>query len=787
MTLVHHARPGVNQPADDARPAGVARRPRSGTLYLAAAVALLLHAIAYSLGSVDARGAGLALWYAGLVLLVGSFTVLLTAPGVSDRQRLGGSVAYGLAMYASWLLASPVLATRFDETLHVATLVNLLQDGLFSPNSMLPVSPHYPGLELAAAGVVWVSGVPLVVAQVVVVALARTLLVLGLFSVGSRLGRSSRVGALTVLLYSSSAHFYFFIAQFSYQTVAIAALVAAMALLLQASEHRARRTWLLMGAAQASLGVVTVAHHVTSWITLVGLWALAGLLALGGERRRARLTLVTAELATLVAALWTTVVAPLLIEYLSPLADEATSELVRLVTLDDSGSRTMLSSGSGTPTPLWQTGTMFLAILVWCLLLVPSLIGAVRGTTVARSSARLVVVAVAAAYPVLFAVRFFPTAAEIADRASSFVTLGTALVVALWAVRHLDRYRLLVVPTVVLLVLGGLLLGGGQDWQRLPGPYLPGAEQRSVDATTISVARWAGRYLPEGSRIASDVTLDRVLPDFAPVVPVTQQSSGVNLTPVFIAEAVDDDVIEMVQRTAVDFILVDTRTIGVAALSGSYYEAGSAFGEGADQPTATMLLKFRDAPGFDLVLDGPIQVYDVRSLRGEPRTFADRADPGLPGRWVPWQVVVCGLVVLGAVTRRRALLGTVLAQASGRTLWVVALALPTVVLLGAAGVASGMHPVAGAAVLLGVVLALLRATGAGRSPGPLDPGGHEGTGAGRRSSRPSSGDVVVVSATVAILVVAGVVSVTSSWRLLVRDIPESWGPPGVSSAPRVAP
>ena len=51
------------------------------------------------------------------------------------------------------------------------------------------------------------------------------MLILSLFLLASRIGRSTQVGAATVLLYAASAQFYFFNSQFTYQTVAIAMLV----------------------------------------------------------------------------------------------------------------------------------------------------------------------------------------------------------------------------------------------------------------------------------------------------------------------------------------------------------------------------------------------------------------------------------------------------------------------------------------------------------------------------------------------------------------------------------
>ena len=94
--------------------------------------------------------------------------------GRTGHQRLGASLAMTLIVYASWLLSNPVMSTRFDENLHVTTLVDLVEHAeFFQLNSMLPVSPHFPGLELATAGVHWLTGLPLFVCQVLVVAAAR--------------------------------------------------------------------------------------------------------------------------------------------------------------------------------------------------------------------------------------------------------------------------------------------------------------------------------------------------------------------------------------------------------------------------------------------------------------------------------------------------------------------------------------------------------------------------------------------------------------------------------------
>ena len=500
----------------------------------------------------------------------------------------------------------------------------------------------------------WLTGLPLFVCQVLVVATARLTFAGALFLLASRIGRSTAVGAMAVLLYAASNQFYFFNAQFSYQTVAIAMVMAAFYLLVRAFDSPVERPWTLLVTAQVCLGALAITHHLTSWIMLATLWTLALFFWFGGERRRFQLTLLTAELATAVVAAWTAVIAPLLIDYLTPIFNAATSQLAGL--LQGGAARELGSGSAGTPTPTWEVMVMFGSLLLWCLLLVPAGWAAWRHGSIGATKARYVPLLIAVSFPALQLARFSEAAGEVADRASTFVFMAMALVVGAWLASRLDVLRRLFVPAAVLLVLGGTILGSGPDWQRVPGPFLAGAEQRSVDATTVSVAKWAGRYLPDGSNVAADATFSRVIPNFADVTSVTQPAGFESVTPMFISESFDQTSLELILRNEVDFVVVDTRLVGQTVRSGSFYEGGAGYGEAAATVTPAMVDKFAEEPGFDLVLDGPVKIYDVRSLRGVPAPFEERPGPGLPGTWTPWQVgVTAGLLVVGLLLRRRVL------------------------------------------------------------------------------------------------------------------------------------
>ena len=97
---------------------------------LLSCVGLLIQVIGYAWGWHGDESTAIGLWYVGFVGIVVPFTWLLLAPSRTGHQRLGAALAFGLIMYASWFLTDPIMSTRFDETLHVTTLVDMVDAAL---------------------------------------------------------------------------------------------------------------------------------------------------------------------------------------------------------------------------------------------------------------------------------------------------------------------------------------------------------------------------------------------------------------------------------------------------------------------------------------------------------------------------------------------------------------------------------------------------------------------------------------------------------------------------------
>ena len=240
-------------------------------------VGLLLIAAADKLSF---RGAPWAvpLFWAGLVVIVGSAAAVLWSQDTSRRDAIAVVLIVGLALYAAKILHSPTGLGNYDELLHYRSLDDLVRSGrMFSENTLLPISPFYPGLEVLTSTLMKVTGLGIFSAAVVIIGIARALMVLGIFLFLERIAEPPRLAALATLLYMACPSFVFFDAIFAYESLALPlaafCLFAFRAAQLDEGGHRLALN--LVGVA-AGLAVA-VTHHVTSFILagMLVLWAIA--------------------------------------------------------------------------------------------------------------------------------------------------------------------------------------------------------------------------------------------------------------------------------------------------------------------------------------------------------------------------------------------------------------------------------------------------------------------------------------------------------------------------------
>src|SRR5205823_725259 len=135
---------------------------------------------------------GLPLFWLGLVTLWVPAAGLILGARASRNQRIAVVLGLGIALYIVAILYRPRFFLAYDGFLHQKTLADILQTGrIFNVNSILPVSPLYPGMEVATAALVKLTGSSLYLGGTVVIVTAKVILILALFLLFEAVGKSS--------------------------------------------------------------------------------------------------------------------------------------------------------------------------------------------------------------------------------------------------------------------------------------------------------------------------------------------------------------------------------------------------------------------------------------------------------------------------------------------------------------------------------------------------------------------------------------------------------------------
>ncbi len=207
------------------------------------AAGIFLDGLADALARTGHAGPVLPLFFAGLLAIFVPCAWRLTSPKAARRERVGVGAVLGVGLLVSYILRSPLIFDGFDELIHGANLSRMLDNHtLVVPNTVLPVSSYYPGLEMLTSAVKVLTGLPMVLSQMMVLLTARIVLVLCVFLVVERICGSARAGGIGVLVYAANPEFYAFDAGYAYETLALALAAATVYLVIAAiDEARLRR------------------------------------------------------------------------------------------------------------------------------------------------------------------------------------------------------------------------------------------------------------------------------------------------------------------------------------------------------------------------------------------------------------------------------------------------------------------------------------------------------------------------------------------------------------------
>jgi 4-amino-4-deoxy-L-arabinose transferase-like glycosyltransferase len=590
-----------------------------GLFALVAAAGVTLVAVA---NRVAAGGAdwGDIPFFLGLLVIVVPISIRLLQVDVRGSERVALVVVMGMALYACKLVHDPVIPGGYDEYLHLRTAQDIVSNhAIFLPNSLLTVSPYYPGLELVAAAISQMSGIGVYESGMILLGATRIALCLALFFLFAMTTQSSRVAGIAAAIYMTNSHFLYFDSQFAYESLALPLAVGVMYLLVRRGHANPARWLGLTALAVLALLAVVTTHHVTAALLaiILFLWAFVGWWRKSEDRSHPG---PPAILATGMVVFWTVVVASATFAYLGPVLTASVGQIVDLF-VGNLAARQLFVSRAGDSSPLWEKllGSASAAVV---LLLLP------LGLLLVRYRYRTVPIMIAfgliaITFPLTLIARFSPLAAEVASRTPEYLFLGIAPIMALSLARlaYRGRYGALQIvgaaAVMIVLTVGGVLVGM-TDWARLPGPYLVSADGRSVDAQGVAAASWTLDKLGPGNNVAADRVNRLLLSAYGRQEAATTYGTGIPIRNLFLSQELGPKEEQVAKAADIQYLLTDERLTTGLPVVGHYFDRGEEVVVGIhDQPLDPQLLtKFDENADISRVFDGgDIHIYDLRDFR----------------------------------------------------------------------------------------------------------------------------------------------------------------------------
>jgi hypothetical protein len=202
----------------------------------------------------------------------------------------------------------------------------------------------------------------------------------------------------------------------------------------------------------------------------------------------------------------------------------------------------------------------------------------------------------------------------------TFAFFGVGLVVAVGVVRFWQApmasgWR----RTVPALAIAVIALGGvtAAALDPIRGRYKVGADSQSIEPMAIETALWTRRWLGPGNRFVADRINRLLLAGYGRQDVRLDIVDGVATARIYEPIELSPDDLYALERSEVDFLLVDMRLSTSPPVLGFYFEPWEHNGNDPLSPSA--LLKFDDIDGiYRIYDDGWIKIYDVRGMHERP-------------------------------------------------------------------------------------------------------------------------------------------------------------------------
>lgn len=561
------------------------------------------------------------LFWLGLLVVVLPVAYRLATVGPTRGERLALLIVLALLLYAVKIVHDPYGFVYSDEWVHSYNAQQIVRTGaLFHPNTIIPVTARYPGLETVTAAVASIGGLGIFAAGAIVLVAARLVLVLALFLLFERLATSARVASIAALVYLTNPNFLFWTAQFSYESLALPLMVLAAfatVTLSTGSEPLRGREYVVWTVVACLASLATVAtHHLTSYGLCVFMLAICAASCFRRASARRAPWLVTGVTVAATAA-WVNFVAPGTGSYLIPVLRKAFRQTIDTIEGKTSGRALFETSGAHVQAAsAWQRAIAVASVALVVLVLPFGLREIYRHY---RSKPVVLVLGLAAAlYVAVLPMRLIPAAWETSNRSSEFLYVGVALTMALAAT--LTRFTRREFPLAVTVAAGVLLVGGVvAGWPPrvlLSLPYKVDARGAVLPSQPLATAEWARGVLGTGRRFIAPEAIGRELNVNGGETAYVTDVSSFDAHAVLYADTVTASIVSTLAAERVGFVVIPRRTSSDDVMAGYFFAPRGAQHESVSR---TAFLKYDVFPGVQRLLDtGNLYVYDVRSLWRAP-------------------------------------------------------------------------------------------------------------------------------------------------------------------------
>jgi Dolichyl-phosphate-mannose-protein mannosyltransferase len=541
------------------------------------------------------------------ILGIGAVQLFIRS-GCSDRESgLVAALAGGL-FYLPKYFRSPRFFNFHDELAHWYATDQLLSGhGAFAPNPETPVVQYYPGLHVVTAALSSTTGLSIFAAGNIVCAWAHITMCVAVYGICRQLSKTPGTALTAALLYAASPAFFYFDAQFAYETLGLAFFTVALLCALRIARPSNVVSWAELALMGFLVLALVVTHHVTSYLlalTLTVLTVACRVLrhrALVSRRNYRQLVMLT-TVAIAANLTWLFGVARGTISYLG---GPIMADLTAVRSYFQAGGHTSRQLFTGAAIPEYEVFGSYAAVVALFTLYV-WLLMRIRRRDFRRDPRQWAMTLLGGLYfaslPVVFVFND-----QTAKRPWAFAFVGLAATCAPIAHRLLAaRIRLvglIGLCIVVILYVGGVVTFSGQDI-RFPDSYNAGSDSLATTPDLIAAATWLDAHYGNGNRFIGDATIAQVVGAYGRQYPLTYENFGYRPWNVVFPKQLGPEVYDELNNDGARFIVIDQRIATTQPLPRAYYF-------NAAEPDANSGIRPFDIQSLDKFKDGPFdEVYN---------------------------------------------------------------------------------------------------------------------------------------------------------------------------------